>query len=174
MPPLLFPIYPRDTLDHILKWSQKSCWQRCMTFHSSCCANEDWRVHCKIPPTLLVFTNEKMTGLLPRWVTTLFWFFILSYLHWQMHAKTWRNCSFFTLKEIVISKSLKISTRVKITTKKFRTPSSANFLGSWHISSLKSKSYYEIWHFWFHFYNLEPIYLTIFLWIGSNETFQVF
>ena len=33
---------------------------------------------------------------------------------------------------------------------KFRTPgcSSANFLGSWHISGLKSKSYYEIWTFW--------------------------
>ena len=34
--------------------------------------------------------------------------------------------------------------------KKFRTSnsSSANFLGSWHISDLKSKSYYEIWTFW--------------------------
>ena len=33
---------------------------------------------------------------------------------------------------------------------KFRTPgcSSANFLGSWHISGLKSKSYYEILTFW--------------------------
>ena len=33
---------------------------------------------------------------------------------------------------------------------KFRTlsSSSANFLGSWHISGLKSKSYYEIWTFW--------------------------
>ena len=33
---------------------------------------------------------------------------------------------------------------------KFRTPScsSADFLGSWYISSLKSKSYYEIWTSW--------------------------
>ena len=35
-------------------------------------------------------------------------------------------------------------TRVEITTQMFRTSSSANFLGSWHISGLKSKSYYEI------------------------------
>ena len=39
-------------------------------------------------------------------------------------------------------------TRVEITTQKFRTSSSANFLSSWHISGLKSKSYYEIWTFW--------------------------
>ena len=39
-------------------------------------------------------------------------------------------------------------TRVEITTQKFRTPSSANFLGSRHISGLKLKSYYEIWTFW--------------------------
>ena len=31
---------------------------------------------------------------------------------------------------------------------KFRTPSSANFLGSFHNWGLKSKSYYEIWTFW--------------------------
>ena len=31
---------------------------------------------------------------------------------------------------------------------KFWTSSSANFLGFWHISGLKSKSYYEIWTFW--------------------------
>ena len=31
---------------------------------------------------------------------------------------------------------------------KFRSPRSANFLGSCHISGLKSKSYYEIWTFW--------------------------
>ena len=31
---------------------------------------------------------------------------------------------------------------------KFRTSSSASFLGYWHISGLKSKSYYEIWTFW--------------------------
>ena len=33
---------------------------------------------------------------------------------------------------------------------KFRSPgcSSANFLGSWYISGLKSKSYYEIWTSW--------------------------
>ena len=43
-------------------------------------------------------------------------------------------------------------TRVEITTQKFRAPSSANFLGSWHISGLKSKSYYEIWTFWIHFW----------------------
>ena len=30
----------------------------------------------------------------------------------------------------------------------FRTLSSANFLGSWHIFGLKPKSYYEIWTFW--------------------------
>ena len=42
-------------------------------------------------------------------------------------------------------------TRVEITTQKFRTSSSANFLGSWHISGLKSKSYYEIWTFWLQF-----------------------
>ena len=36
---------------------------------------------------------------------------------------------------------------------KFRTPSSsyANFSGSWHISGLKSKFYYEILTFWCHF-----------------------
>ena len=36
---------------------------------------------------------------------------------------------------------------------KFRTPgcSSANFLGSWYISGLKSKSCYEIWTFWWNF-----------------------
>ena len=33
---------------------------------------------------------------------------------------------------------------------KFRTPgcSSANFLGSWYISGLKSKSYFKIWTLW--------------------------
>ena len=31
---------------------------------------------------------------------------------------------------------------------KFRTPSSANFLGSWHILGLKLKYYYETWTFW--------------------------
>ena len=31
---------------------------------------------------------------------------------------------------------------------KFRTSSSANFLGSLYISGLKLKSYYEIWTFW--------------------------
>ena len=31
---------------------------------------------------------------------------------------------------------------------KFRTPSSANFLGSWHISGLNLKSYNEIWTLW--------------------------
>ena len=31
---------------------------------------------------------------------------------------------------------------------KFRTPSSANFLGSWHVSWSKLKSYYEIWTLW--------------------------
>ena len=35
----------------------------------------------------------------------------------------------------------------------FRTLSSANFLGSLHISSLKSKSFYEISIFWSTFYN---------------------
>ena len=39
-------------------------------------------------------------------------------------------------------------TGVEITKQKFRTPSSANFLGSWHIWGLKSKSYYEMWTFW--------------------------
>ena len=32
--------------------------------------------------------------------------------------------------------------------KKFRTPSSANFLGSFYIWGFKSKSYYEMWTFW--------------------------
>ena len=38
---------------------------------------------------------------------------------------------------------------------KFRTQdcSSANLLGSWHISGLKSKSYYEILIFWCHLWN---------------------
>ena len=30
----------------------------------------------------------------------------------------------------------------------FRTLSSANFLGSWHILDSKLKSYYKIWSFW--------------------------
>ena len=40
--------------------------------------------------------------------------------------------------------------------KSFELHAHANFLGSWHISVLKSKSYYEIWPFWVCFYNLEP------------------
>ena len=40
--------------------------------------------------------------------------------------------------------------------KKFRTPSSANFLGSLRIWGFKSKFYYEMWTFWWNIHRWKP------------------
>ena len=67
----------------------------------------------------------------------------------------------FTVKLVITSRCLfllfywKIRVLVNIwqlralkSPQKFRTSSSANFLGSWYISGLKSKYYYKIWTLW--------------------------
>ena len=50
----------------------------------------------------------------------------------------------------MVQNFLKMKNRALKSPQKFRTPgySSANFLGSWYISGLKSKSYYKIWTLW--------------------------
>ena len=77
--------------------------------------------------------------------------------------QTTPNGYLYRLKRFAICISMHHSDRFSIlralkSPQKFRTPgsSSANFLGSWYISDLKSKSSYEILTFWCHLKN-KPI-----------------
>ena len=64
-------------------------------------------------------------------------------MHFSAHFWCQRETKRFILKTapFLLLRALK-------SPQKFRTPSSANFLGSFHNWGLKSKSYYEIWTFW--------------------------
>ena len=63
-------------------------------------------------------------------------------MQWDCSTENWRpSCKLSNLTKIWIFGILLL--RALKSPQKFRTPSSANFLGSWHNWGLKSKSYYK-------------------------------
>ena len=76
------------------------------------------------------------------------------YQKWQNLNLMWKSFRFWKIIQFCIIPNKTVYFKQLHALKspqKFRTTSSANFLGSWHISGLKLKSYYEIWTFWLTF-----------------------